>query len=81
MDDLVYPALHHAGPAEVTIRDLEELLGIEKEHLTFTIWYLREKSFVVRSDNGRFAITATGVDVYESAEAPLPLTTPVAQLQ
>ena len=33
--------------AEVTIRDLEELLGLEKEHLTFTIWYLREKLLVV----------------------------------
>ena len=67
--------------AEVTVRDLEELLGLEKEHLTFTIWYLREKSLVLRSDNGRFAITAAGVDAYESAEAPQPLTTPVAQLQ
>ncbi len=67
--------------AEVTIRDLEELLGLESEHLTFTIWYLREKSFVARSDNGRFAITAAGVDAYESAEAPQPSTTTVPQLQ
>ena len=28
MDDLVYPALHQAGPAEVTIRDLARKHGV-----------------------------------------------------
>ena len=31
MDDLVYPALHHAGPAEVTIRDLARKHGVAYE--------------------------------------------------
>lgn len=50
----------------MTIRDFEELLGVPKEHLEFTLWYLREGQFVTRSDNGRFTITLAGVDLAES---------------
>jgi hypothetical protein len=30
--------------------------------MEFHIWYLREKGWVLRTDNGDFAITASGVD-------------------
>ncbi len=66
---------------EATLRDLEDVLGIEKEHLTFTLWYLRERGWMARSDNGRYAITAAGVDAFESSDAPPPARTAIAQLE
>jgi predicted transcriptional regulator of viral defense system len=50
------------------LREIEEVLGIEKEHLEFALWYLREKGFIQRTDNGRYAITALGVEFYEEIE-------------
>jgi curved DNA-binding protein CbpA len=50
----------------MNLRDFEELLGVPKEHLEFTLWYLKEGLYVTRSDNGRFAITLKGVDLSES---------------
>lgn len=44
------------------LRDLEELLGCPKEHLEFTMWYLKESGFISRGDNGRYQITVKGVD-------------------
>ena len=41
---------------------LERLLGCPNAHLQFHIWYLREKGWVERLDNGHLAITAAGVD-------------------
>jgi hypothetical protein len=53
---------------QVMMRELEDVLGIEKEHLEFSLWYLRERGLAVRSDNGRWSITVAGVDVYEETE-------------
>ena len=50
----------------LNIPQLEELLGVPREHLEFPLWYLREHQLVQRSDSGRFVITATGVDRAES---------------
>jgi curved DNA-binding protein len=52
----------------VQLREVEEVLGIEKEHLDFSLWYLREKGYITRTDNGRYAITAIGVEAYEEIE-------------
>jgi curved DNA-binding protein CbpA len=41
---------------------LERLLGCPNAHLQFHIWYLREKGWVERLDNGHLAITVAGVD-------------------
>ena len=41
---------------------MERLLGCPAEHLGFHVWYLREKGWVQRLDNGYLAITAPGVD-------------------
>lgn len=54
----------------VSAHELEQVLGIEKEHLEFTFWYLREKGFVLRSDSGRYSITALGVEEFEEMELP-----------
>src|SRR5579871_5136192 len=41
---------------------LERLLGCPPEHLEFHVWYLKEKGWIGRTDNGLLAITVAGVD-------------------
>lgn len=52
----------------VQLREVEDVLGIEMEHLEFALWYLREKGYITRTDNGRFCISAQGVEAYEEIE-------------
>lgn len=59
--------IHDLQQPSMAIRDMEDLLGIPREHLEFSLWYLKERGFVTRGDNGRFTITITGVDEAESA--------------
>jgi curved DNA-binding protein CbpA len=42
--------------------ELESLSGCPAEHLEFHLWYLREKGWIRRTENGYFAITVDGVD-------------------
>ena len=51
----------------VSLLDLEALTGRAREHLEFTIWYLTQKVYIKRSDNGRITITADGVDYLEKS--------------
>jgi hypothetical protein len=53
----------------MNLHELEDLLGCPREHLEFSIWYLKENGLVVRQDNGRLAVTAKGVDWAEQEEA------------
>jgi curved DNA-binding protein len=50
----------------MSLKEFEELLGVPKEHLEFTLWYLKEGQHVTRTDNGRYSITLKGVDLAES---------------
>lgn len=50
----------------ITLHEFEELLGVPKEHLEFSLWYLREGQYVNRADNGRHSITLKGVDLAET---------------
>jgi len=52
----------------MTLHELEDLLGCPREHLEFSLWYLKENGLVVRMDNGRFSVTAKGVDWAEKEE-------------
>jgi hypothetical protein len=47
-------------------RDFIELLGIPAEHLEFALWFLRERRYIIRSDNNRFEITCSGVEEFEA---------------
>lgn len=58
--------MHCTHDPGLTIMEIEELLGCPREHLEFSLWYLRENQYVLRSDNGRYAITAKGVDHSET---------------
>lgn len=51
----------------LSLLDLEGKMGLPREHLEFTIWYLREKGFVRRDEvNNDIMITSEGVDFVES---------------
>lgn len=58
-----------ASPS-LSIFDFEDLLGVPRDHLEFTLWYLKERSYISRADNNRFQITIAGVDYAESLESP-----------
>ena len=42
--------------------ELERLSGCPAEHLEFHLWYLKEKGWIRKTENGTFAITVEGVD-------------------
>jgi hypothetical protein len=42
--------------------ELEQLLGCPAEHLEFHLWYLKEKGWIGRTENGTLLITVEGVD-------------------
>ena len=50
---------------------MEKMLGVPEKHLEFHIWYLREKGWIQRVENGGFAITASGVDAVIENDLPL----------
>jgi hypothetical protein len=53
----------------MNLHELEDLLGCPREHLEFSLWYLKENGLVTRMDNGRFSVSAKGVDWAEQEEA------------
>jgi curved DNA-binding protein len=50
------------GRGSMGVIQLERLLGCPAEHLEFHIWYLSEKNWIARQNNGQFAITVNGID-------------------
>jgi curved DNA-binding protein CbpA len=51
-----------ANSAAVGVAHLEKMLGVPEKHLEFHIWYLKEKKWIERNEDGGFVITAIGVD-------------------
>jgi curved DNA-binding protein len=64
----------------VTIKEMEELLCVPKEHLEFALWFLKESQCVQRTDNARFTITLKGAEMAEDMITARPEATPVAFL-
>lgn len=51
----------------LSLLDLEALTSFPREHLEFTVWYLREKKYVRRDETSSdYMITSEGVDYLES---------------
>lgn len=44
------------------VMHLQNMLGCPTEHLDFHVWYLKEKGWLQRLENGQLAITASGVE-------------------
>jgi hypothetical protein len=51
----------------LSLLEFESLMAIPREHLLFTVWFLREKRFVRALEGGQFEITAEGVEFVESS--------------
>ena len=58
---------------EVSFRDIERRLGLPRDYLEFTAWYLRSKGYISRADNSEFTITAEGVDFVETQRMNIPV--------
>lgn len=62
------------GSLGISTLDLERRMSLPREHLEFTLWYLRSKGFVqVLEENSDFAVTALGVDYVEANSARNPI--------
>jgi curved DNA-binding protein CbpA len=53
----------------LSLRELEVLLNTPKGHLEFSLWYLKETGYLVRTDNARHTITIKGVQFAEALKA------------
>jgi curved DNA-binding protein CbpA len=52
----------------ISLHELEDMLGCPKEHLEFSLWFLKENKRIIRSDNNHFTITCEGVVAVEAEE-------------
>jgi curved DNA-binding protein len=49
----------------LSLLQLENMMVSAREHLLFTVWYLKDKGFLRQTEDSGFAITSTGVDHVE----------------
>lgn len=64
--------LHDPDHPGLGIQELEDLLGCPRDHLQLSLWYLKERGQIARSDRGRYSITVDGVDTAEAEAAYRP---------
>ena len=50
----------------LSLLEFESMMSVPREHLMFTIWYLREHNCVRQDDASDYVITGDGVDYVES---------------
>ena len=62
------------------LRDLEAMLDCPREHLEFTLWFLKESKWIKSSDNARYEITLQGVIMAEQQEETYPARPAAPQL-
>ena len=53
----------------MSLHELEELLACPREHLEFSLWFLKENGLIAKGDNARFSITAKGAEKSEQSDA------------
>ena len=56
----------HPQQPSLGLRDLESLLNTPKGDLEFSLWYLKECGYLVRSDSAHHTITLKGVQFAEA---------------
>ncbi len=49
----------------VSVLELETMMTFPREHLLFTVWYLKEKDLIKMDENSDFVITSHGADYVE----------------
>ena len=50
----------------LSVLEIEQMMFIPREHLLFTIWYLKAKRQIVQDDRSSLMITAEGIDFMEA---------------
>jgi hypothetical protein len=51
----------------LSLLDFEQLMTIPREHLVFTVWYLKEKQLLRPGEHAEYEITANGVEFVETS--------------
>ena len=57
--------INQVNPA-LSVLEIEQMMFIPREHLLFTIWYLKAKRFMQQDDRSSLMITAEGIDFLEA---------------
>ncbi len=71
---------HTPNQPGMNVREMEDILGIPKEHLEFALWFLKEKHDIRPADNGKFLISVQGCSSYEDMVIPAEETTKTVYL-
>jgi curved DNA-binding protein len=50
----------------LSVLEIEQLMFIPREHLIFTVWYLKAKRFIIQDDRSSLMITSDGIDFMET---------------
>jgi len=50
----------------LSVLEIEQAMFIPREHLQFTIWYLKSKRYVAQDDRSSLMITAEGIDFLDT---------------
>ncbi|MBV9503682.1 MAG: DnaJ domain-containing protein [Acidobacteriia bacterium] len=50
----------------LSLLEFEKLMSSPREHLVFTIWYLKDKGYIRQTEDSSYAITGAGVDYVEA---------------
>jgi curved DNA-binding protein CbpA len=58
---------------EVSLVEVEKQMGVPREYLQFTTWYLHNKKYITRSDSSELTLTVLGVDFVESNRGNTPV--------
>jgi hypothetical protein len=58
---------------EVSLNEVEMRMGFPRDYLHFTMWYLRNKNYILLADNSDSTLTALGVDFVEANRANVPI--------
>ena len=49
----------------LSILEFESMMSFPREHLMFTIWYLKEQNFIRQDDRSDYVVSSAGVDYVE----------------
>jgi len=50
----------------LSVLEIEQMMFIPREHLLFTVWYLKAKRFIAQDDRSSLMIIADGIDFLEA---------------
>src|SRR6266852_1306074 len=50
----------------LSVLEIEQVMFIPREHLQFTVWYLKSKRYIAQDDRSSLMITAEGIDFLET---------------